>query len=367
LRPAIKLPEQAMAFATVACAQLCAGNDTAQASARFACWPRFTRLKAEHGFVMVVVIAAIGLLAMAASIFVKVTRTQVRASAIAAETARANALAAAGINLAVLKLLAFRSQPSGKHRNFAIGGQAFSCLAGGDLLVTEARDEGGKIDLNFAGERLLRALLIGLDVEPARTDAIVDAILDYRDGDGIKRPKGAEEAEYHAAGRAQGPKNVPFAAMEELGQVLGIDAALLEKLTPFVTAHSGKEGVDPAAAPRRLIEVLRRGDTPTPASETSLDLQSAELAADLPPYFTAHSTRNTFTVRSEVAMAGGLRFALEAIVDISSLRPAGSVASAQTRPVSHVWRWRRVPSSDQQGAFIGAVDALAQCELLAPI
>jgi len=71
---------------------------------------------------MVVVIAAIGLLAMAASIFVKVTRTQVRASAIAVETARANALAAAGINLAVLKLLAFRSHASGKHRNFAIGG-----------------------------------------------------------------------------------------------------------------------------------------------------------------------------------------------------------------------------------------------------
>jgi general secretion pathway protein K len=314
---------------------------------------------------MVVVIAAIGLLAMAASIFVKVTRTQVRASAIAVETARADALAAAGINLAVLKLLAFRSHPSGKHRNFAIGGEAFGCRVGSDLLVTEARDEGGKIDLNFAGERLLRALLIGLDVEPASADAVVDAILDYRDGDGIKRPKGAEAAEYHAAGRAQGPKNAPFAAMEELGQVLGVDAALLEKLTPFVTAHSGKEGVDPAAAPRRLIEILRRGDTPAPASEVSLDLQSAELA-ELPSNFITRSTRNTFTVRSEVVMAGGLRFALEAIVDISSLRPAGPVAGAQTRPVYHVWRWRRVPSGDQE-ASIGSIDAVAQCELLAPI
>src|SRR5262249_46635083 len=183
----------------IACAQQGCDHDSAQASAEFAGRPRCTPLKAEHGFVMVVVIAAIGLLAMAASIFVKVTRTQVRASAIAVETARANALAAAGINLAVLKLLAFRSHPSGKHRNFAIGGEAFGCRVGSDLLVTEARDEGGKIDLNFAGERLLRALLIGLDVEPASADAVVDAILDYRDGDGIKRPKGAEEAEYHAA------------------------------------------------------------------------------------------------------------------------------------------------------------------------
>src|SRR5262249_27770542 len=201
-------------------------------------------------------------------------------------------------------------------------------------------------------------------VEPARADAIVDAILDYRDGDGIKRPKGAEEAEYRAAGRAQGPKNAPFAAMEELGQVLGVDAALLEKLTPFVTAHSGKEGVDPAAAPRRLIEILRRGDTPTP-SETSLDLQSAELAAQLPPNFITQSTRNTFTVRSEVVMAGGLRFALEAIVDISSLRPAGPVTSAQTRPVFHVLGWRRVPSGDQE-ASLGSIGAFAPFGLFAP-
>src|SRR5262249_7217528 len=148
--------------------------------------------------------------------------------------------------------------------------------------------------------------------------------------------------------------------------VLGVDAALLEKLTPFVTAHSGKEGVDPAAAPRRLIEILRRGDTPAPASEVSLDLQSAELA-ELPSNFITRSTRNTFTVRSEVVMAGGLRFALEAIVDISSLRPAGPVGNAQTRPVYHVWRWRRVPSGDQEAASIPTIDALAQCELLAPI
>jgi hypothetical protein len=116
-----------------------------------------------------------------------------------------------------------------------------------------------------------------------------------------------------------------------------------------------------------LIEILRRGDTPTPASETSLDSQSADGAADLPPDFATHSTHNIFTVRSEVVMAGGLRFALEAIVDINSLRPAGRVAGAQTRPVYHVWRWRRVPSSDREGAATASAEALSECELLAPI
>ena len=53
----------------------------------------------------------------------------------AVETARANALAAAGINVAVLKLLDFRSNQNGKHRNFAIGGQAFSCRLGNNIIV----------------------------------------------------------------------------------------------------------------------------------------------------------------------------------------------------------------------------------------
>ena len=327
---------------------------------------RSASLKTDHGFALVVVIAAIGLLTLAVSIFAKVTRAQVRASAVAVETARANAFAEAGINVAVLKLLDFRSNQNGKQRNFAIGGQAFSCQLGNNILVTEALDEGGKIDLNFASERLLSALLIGLNVEPARAHTVVDTILDYRDGDNVKRPKGAEETEYRAAGRAQGPKNAPFAAVEELNQVLGIDAELFEEMTPFVTAHSGKEGIDPVVARRRLIEILRRGDTPLPPSDTGLDFQLDDRTSDLPVYFTGRSTRNIFTVRSDVVMAGGARFALEAIVDISPLRASGAAGSQPGR-VYRPWRWRRVPSAEGAGVIGIAATALPECELPASI
>jgi general secretion pathway protein K len=333
--------------------------------ASFAYVSRFARCRSERGFAMLVVIAAIGLLALAAALFARVTSSQVRASAVAVESARAKALAAAGVNLAVLKLLGFRANPNGKHRGFAMSGEAFGCRLDNNLIVAEAQDEGGKIDLNFAGERLLRALLLGLDVEGARADALVDAILDYRDGDNIKRAKGAEEAEYRAAGRAQGPKNAPFAAVEELDQVLGIDAELLARLAPFVTAHSGKDGVDPVVAPRRLIEILRRGDTPIPTSDAGSDLQFDDRAADLPAYFNTPSTRNIFSVRSEVVMAGGVRFALEAIVDIALLRPGGAAGSPRQAPVFHLWRWRQVPSVARDGVAGIDVPALPECELLA--
>jgi len=320
----------------------------------------------ESGFVMVVVIVSIGLLAMAASTFAKVTRTQVRASAIAVETARANALAAAGINLGVLKLLSFRSHPTGKERDFALGAQPFRCRIGNDVLVTAAVDEGGKIDLNFAGERLLRALLIGLDVEPAKAEALVDAILDYRDGDDVKRPKGAEQADYLAAGRLEGPKNAPFAATEELSQVFGLDPELLAKVTPFVTTHSGKEGVDPAVVQRRLKEILRRGDAAIPSVDTNLDLLFEDRSIDLPPAFVAHSTKNIFTVRTDVLTTSGVRFALEAVVDLTPSRPNGPLGSQDNRPVYHLWRWRRVPSTDPEAAIVIPTDAVSECELFSP-
>lgn len=317
----------------------------------------------DTGFVMVIVIAAIGVLALASAVFAKVTRGQVRASAIAVETARARALADAGINLAVLKLLQFRGNPSGKQREFAIAGQAFGCRLGNDLLVTAAHDEGGKIDLNFATDRLLRAFLLGLDLEPGRADALVDAVLDFRDADNARRPKGAEEAEYRAAGRP-GPKNAPFAAIEELNQVLGVDPELIARLAPFVTAHSGKDGIDPIVAPRQLIEALRRGDRPTAPSETNLEASFAERTSDLPPYFMAPSSRSIFSVRSEVVTGGGLRFALEAIVDLSAIRQRGSIGGQQPGPVYHLWRWRQVPS--QPDAELPNGDGqLPDCELLA--
>jgi len=311
---------------------------------------------------MLLVIAAIGLLTLAMAAFAKVTRAQVRASSVAVASARAKALAAAGINLAVLKLIDFHANPSGSQRKFAVAGQAFACRLGADVLIMRAVDEGGKIDLNFASERLLRALLLGLFVDPGKADTVVDAMLDYRDGDNVKRAKGAEDAEYRAAGRVQGPKNAPFAAVEELNQVLGLEPELVARMLPFVTAHSGKDGVDPVAAQHRLIEILRRGDTPLGSSDSGLDEQLQDDSSALPAYFTARSTRNVFSVRSEVLLAGGTRFALEAIVDIGGLR-RGNAAGSQLGAPYRLWRWRQVAGPETEAGDIGANAPLAACEL----
>jgi hypothetical protein len=94
-------------------------------------------------------------------------------------------------------------------------------------------------------------------------------------------------------------------------------------------------------------------------------LPSDERVADLPPYFTARSARNIFTVRSEVLAASGTRLALEAIVDLSALRPSAPVQSQHAGAVYHVWRWRRVASDPTEAALADPAAALPECELLA--
>ncbi len=301
-------------------------------------------MRDSSGFALFVVICTVGLLALAAAAFSNMARVHVKIAASNVETARAEALAEAGINLAVLNLLSVPVNSSRRLPDFVVGGWPLRCRLNADLLVIRTQDEGGKIDLNFGSERILRALLVGLGVGPAQAAAHVDSILDYRDGDGVKRPNGAEGAEYLAAGRPHGPKNAPFVVVEELEQVLGLDRDLIERMLPFVTTYSGKDGVDPETATKRLTEFLLEGDRYSHPGDALDAMHFAPQAFDLPAHFAAPSQRAVFTIKVEVLMAGGASFIREAIVDISPTRVSGRTPGQPYR----ILRWHRInyPSSN---------------------
>ena len=58
--------------------------------------------------------------------------------------------------------------------------------------------------------------------DPEATARIVDAIQDWRDPDDVRRPNGAEDADYQMAGLQQKPANMPFETVSELARVLGM-------------------------------------------------------------------------------------------------------------------------------------------------
>ena len=275
----------------------------------------------DRGFILIVVISAIGILALVAVSFAQITGSHVRAAASAVQSAGAETLADAGVQLAILDLVANRQASGPQRRRFAPNGTALECDAGnGNRLIISVQDEAGKVDLNVADERLIGALLAGLGVQASR--AIADAILDFRDADGDRRPQGAERADYLAAGRLQGPKNAPLSVVDELEQVLGLNAADVAGLRPYVTVYSGQTGIEQNSASAALLGILSRGQAR--AGDFATATQEAEpddSARQLPAQFAGGAGGRFFTVRSE-AHAGRAIFVREAVVELVRSRAA---------------------------------------------
>jgi general secretion pathway protein K len=280
----------------------------------------WSREPGDRGFILIVVISAIGILALVAASFAQITSSHVRAAASAVQSAAAEALADAGVQLAILDLVAARSGSAPRQR-FAPAGIAQACDAGdGNRLVISVQDEAGKVDVNSADERLIRALLAGLGVPSSA--AVADALLDFKDADDNRRPQGAERAEYLAAGRSQGPKNAPLSVVDELEQVLGLSAADAARLRPHVTVYSGQSAIALRAASPALLALLANGrapEEPVDASAAKEDVAPDDHPRQLPREFGGGAEGRFFSVRSE-AHAGRAIFVREAIVEIASSR-----------------------------------------------
>ena len=72
--------------------------------------------------------------------------------------------------------------------------------------------ETGKVDLNAAEDRMLRALPLALGLDEDRAAALADAIQDWRDDNQLKLELGAEDRDYRGgASAAAGAADRPFA------------------------------------------------------------------------------------------------------------------------------------------------------------
>src|SRR5215510_1255515 len=174
----------------------------------------------------------------------------------AVDNARAEALADAGIELAVLDISAWRATAVREAR-FPRNGRSTRCsLDNGDWLNIAVEDEVGKVDLNMADERLIGVALLAAGVAEDNVARYAQQILDYRDTDSDRRPLGAEAEEYRERGRS-GPKNRPFDAIEEVEQVLGMPTGLADALRPdALPIYSGQLTIDGNFAHRRLLAAL---------------------------------------------------------------------------------------------------------------
>ena len=197
----------------------------------------------SRGIALVAVLWALTFLSLAAASFTVTIRSESHVARNLEENARARALADAGIAIGIMAMM----DRSPDARWPADGSPHVFRFAGGEVSVS-VRDEAGKIDLNRAPDDLLKGLLVVLGLAPEDAAPLVDAIIDYRDPDGLTRLNGAEDPDYARAGLPYGAKDRRFEAVEELQRVLGMTPALYARMRPFVTVYSGQSGIDPRVA-----------------------------------------------------------------------------------------------------------------------
>jgi general secretion pathway protein K len=273
----------------------------------------------ERGVALVLVMWVAVLLTVIASSFIVERRTEMLVVRNSVSMARAEAIANAGVQRAVFEMYRADNSPDAWKRDGVVHDWSFDAVP----VKVEIRDESAKIDINTGSDALLRGLFLSQGLADDEAARIVDAILDWRDPDSFRRPNGAEEPEYRAAGLSYGPANAPFQAIEELQLVLGMRPELYRRIAPMITVFSRQAGINPQLASREVLLALP-GITSDVVDEY-LSRRDAALAQGVPPppfpaagqYSSAYTMVST--IRSEARLDDGTVFTREAVV---LLRPS---------------------------------------------
>jgi general secretion pathway protein K len=281
-------------------------------------WRRAARLRTgERGLALLTVLWVLSLLSVIAAGLISQTHTELQITRNMTETARARALAEAGVFLAIPRMLDPASEtqwrPDGRERSIEYGG--------GEIRIA-LRDEAGKIDINTAPDELLAGLFDVLGVAPDEAAHLVDAIADWKDEDDLRRVNGAEKDDYKRAGLAWVPRNGPFEAVEELRLVLGMTPELYERMLPFVTIYSQLARISPATAPEEVLRSVPGANADMIARFVAARARSDTVLPVLPglEQFMSSAAARAVTIRSEGRTPGGGLFVREAVVEATGKR-----------------------------------------------
>jgi general secretion pathway protein K len=223
-------------------------------------------LATERGLALVAVLVTLALLLAVAGELAQAMRIEGRATAGFRHAAVTAQLAEAGYHRAVAELLpdvlAHELDPEGRlaMRRTRLGTVEAPARSGLTLgrgqLGYRITDESARLNVNRATPDVLRRLLVGLGVERANQDVIVDSLLDWRDSNEEHRLNGAESEHYLALPLPYRSKNANLDDVAELAQVRGVTADLLHGragspglLDVLTVAGAGAINVNTVSAP----------------------------------------------------------------------------------------------------------------------
>jgi general secretion pathway protein K len=273
----------------------------------------------EDGYALLLVIWAIGIISLLALSFMGSVRYRVMVAANILESARAEALSEAGVNLAKLDLVGLARGDAGALRFRPGGPMVFCAMPEQGVAGILVEDEGGKIDLNAAPPKLIARMLNGFGATPDQAQNLAAAIADFGSTATDAVLEDVERREYANAGRPYGPKKALFETTMELDQVIGMPHKLFRQVLPYVTVHSRRPGINPDAASPALLAALAGEESDKvhalmQGNTAGIDL--ASLPGRLPLGTVAPRSGRSFLIHVEISMPGKSVFVREAIVEL---------------------------------------------------
>ena len=261
----------------------------------------------QRGMALIIVLWLIVLLGVIAAGHARNVHSETRLAMRHVESARARALAEAGIQRAILALLL---QTSGNE--WPVNGTLQRLDIDNREVTVAVRDATGLIDLNAADAGLLGELLATSGGDASQQEEIVDAILDWRDSDDLSHLHGAEDDDYSAAGFAWTTHDAAFASVDELRYVIGMTPQRFAAIAPYVTVHSGQAGLNLEYAPLFLIGLLTGRTVDTAGGGDNTGLPDKRLRGR------ATARNGTYHIYAGAAGNGGVFASVEAVVNISA-------------------------------------------------
>ncbi|MCK5871588.1 MAG: general secretion pathway protein GspK [Methylococcales bacterium] len=271
-----------------------------------------SKIPSETGVALILVLWVLSLLTIMASSFALTIKRETNLIANLRDHSKALAIAEAGVTLAQLHLLMVD-----KEQRWRTNGHIYATEFNGVKLRVKIQMESGKIDINHANEKFLAGMMKQTDAVEEKQQAIVNAILDWRDGDDLVRIDGAEARDYQAANLSYVPSNKAFQNIEELRLVLGITPELYKQIKPMITIYSKNKRVDLKNANRDVLLAVSGRDEAAVDTYIAERLESDQNKTPAPNFisYRAISFRSSiFSVISEAQLEDGARAQIQVIM-----------------------------------------------------
>jgi len=171
---------------------------------------------------------SLGLLALVVAGLVAAARSGLGLAENVRGSAIAGAAADGSVQEAMFQLGCGAWQPNEPTHRVAIG-QA--------IVEVHIEDQSERINPNLSPPALLASLLGAVGVEPGQAGNLSRLMVDWRTASTISLVGGLKLDRYRFAGVPYGPPNRPFRSVEEMGQLPGVTADLLDRLRPYLSVY----------------------------------------------------------------------------------------------------------------------------------